>query len=392
MLKTRSIAVVMELHFPYMRHFGVFAGIQEYAKTHTNWRFDLSAYPEIELAQGVRFDGIIGRISKDCLAVARDAKVPVVNVMLESPIASQVPGVHSDFHAAGRMAAEHLIARGLKRLAHFGYTGMISSKRHFEGMREVAHEHGYPCARHMINPKYDRNRHQWIRFIESVNKFQAGWEAPQGVGFVADELCRSVASVCLTMGWAIPDQLVMVGTGNEPLTCTTIDPTLSSIDLGHEQCGYEAAALLDRLMSRKRTKTGIQFTPPKELIVRRSSDVYAVSDPKVAQALRHMAEQAGNALSVPEIAAAVGLGRQSLERRFNRHVGRTINDELIRLRISKLKRLLVESEEPVKRLSAEAGFGTTVSMHTMFKRHTGMTPKAYRLKHGPRPERDELGT
>jgi len=137
---------------------------------------------------------------------------------------------------------------------------------------------------------------------------------------------------------------------------------------------------------------GTLYTPPKELVVRRSSDVFAVSDPKVAQALRYMAEHAGGALSVPTIARSVGLGRQSLERRFRRHVGRTISDELIRLRVETLKRLLVKSDEPVKTLSAEAGFGATVNMHTMFRRHTGMTPATYREKHGPRPERSELGT
>lgn len=392
MPKQHTIAVVMELHWPYKRHYDVFAGIQAYAKDRANWKLDLGRYPEIALAEGERLDGIIGRISKGCLAAARDAKIPVVNMKIDSPIASKVPGVHPDLHAVGRMTAEHLVARGLRRLAHVGYTGSISSKRQFEGMREVAREHGFSCTRHLVSSNYDDSRYQSTRFGESVKRFQTGWEAPIGVGFITDELCRSVASLCLSAGWVIPDQLAMVGTGNEPLICSAIDPTLSSVDMGHHQCGYEAAGLLDLLLRGRKPSGGIQHLPPKEPVVRRSSDVYAVSDPKVAQALRHMAEHTGGTLSVPEIAGSVGLGRQSLERRFRRHVGRTINDELIRLRVSKLKRLLVESEDPVKRLSPLAGFGTTVSMHTMFKRHTGMTPTDYRLKHGPRPERNELGT
>ena len=388
----RHIAVVMELTWPYKRHYGIFAGIQDYAEKHAHWSFDLGNYPELQLAEGGRFDGIIGRIRKDCLTAARDAAVPVVNVMLGSPVSSQVPGVHTDFYAAGRMATEHLIARGLRRLTHFGYTGAPASKQHYQGMCEVAREHDYPCTRHTVSCHYDESRDQWKRFIDQVKRSQAGWEAPVGVGCMADELCRSVASACLTMGWVIPEQLAMVGSGNHVMICSAIDPTLSSIDMGYHQCGYEAARLLDRLMQGDTPPAEPLYTPLKELVVRRSSDVFAVSDQKVAQALRYMADHAGGALSVPSIARSVGLGRQSLERRFNRHVGRTINDELIRLRVETLKRLLVESDEPIKTLSAEAGFGTTVSMHTMFKRHTGMTPAAYRSKHGPRPERDELGT
>jgi LacI family transcriptional regulator len=392
MLKERKIAVVMELQWPYRRHYEVFSGIQEYAGTHANWKFDLGNYPELAIAEGVRFDGIIGRIGRDCHAAARKAGIPVVNVWIDSPVAARIPGVHPDSRAAGRMTAEHLIARGLKHLTHFGYKGTIYSKRHFEGMREVASEHGYPCTGHTVSRHYDTSRDQWVRFVGQVKRIQAGWQPPVGVGCVGDALSRAVASVCLMAGWSIPEQLVMVGTGNDLLICTSFEPTLSSLDLGYHQCGYEAARVLHGLMNGGDPPSEVLHVPPKALVVRHTSDFYAVSDPKVARALRFMAEHAGGALSVSEIAGAVGLGRQSLERRFRRHVGRTINDELIRLRVSKLKRLLVQSGQPITILSAQAGFGTTVSMHTMFKRHTGMTPEAYRKKHRPRPERDEPGT
>ena len=288
------------------------------------------------------------------------------------------------------MAAEHLISRGLKRLAHFGYTRNLPSKRHYEGMLEVAREHGYPCTRFTTSAHYDDGRDQWIQFMTYLKKCQAEWKAPLGLGFLTDELCRATASACMAMGWAIPQQLAMVGSGNNVMICNAIDPTLSSIDSGDQQCGYEAAKLLDSLMQGETPPDEALFTPPKELVVRGSSDVFAVSDTKVEQALRYMVDHASDAISVPMIAHAVNIGRQALERRFKQHVGRTINDELIRLRVEKLKRLLVDSDTPIKMLSAEVGFGTTANMHTMFKRHTGETPVVYRKKHSPRPERDEL--
>jgi AraC-like DNA-binding protein len=92
------------------------------------------------------------------------------------------------------------------------------------------------------------------------------------------------------------------------------------------------------------------------------------------------------------IAQFVGIGRQTLERGFREHLGRTVNEELIRLKISKLKRLLVESEESVKELSHKVGFGTTANMFPMFKRNTGMTPKEYREKHGSSQRTYDQGT
>ena len=361
------------------------------AENAAGWKLEVVNYPEVEFAKGRKFDGIIGRISEDCHAAARKSGVPVVNVQLDSPVAVEMAGVYVDFRSAGRVAAEHLIARGMRSLAHFGYTGLDSTKHHYEGVREVAQKHGVPCTIHRVSILHDADREHWERFSQQVMKAQAAWKGPLGVAMVSDELCRAVSSVCLSAGWVVPDQMAMVGSGNDQLICASIDPTLSSVDMGYHQCGYDAAQLLDRLMRGEDPPDAIQHSPPRELVVRKSSDVFAVSDPQVARALRHMADNAGTPLSVPEIAQSAGLGRHSLERRFRKHVGRTINEELIRLRVSKLKRLLLVSEEPVKTLSDQAGFGTTVSMHTMFKRHTGMTPKEYRLKFSPRPERDEQG-
>ena len=386
----RHIAAVMELNWPYKRHYGIFSGIQKYAESHANWSFKLDNYPQVLMKSGVKFDGIIGRITKNCLVAAHDAGIPVVNVHLNSPVYSKVHGEYNDFYTAGCMAAEHLIARGLRRFVQFGYKGGMGSELHYQGMLAVATEHGYPCTRYVVNPLFEETQQHWSRFVEYIAKSQSNWKAPLGAGFVSDELCRAVASTCLTMNWIIPEQLAMVGIGNEEIICTSFDPTLSSIDIGYPQSGFEAARLLDNLMQGKVLPIEPRYTPVKALVVRRSSDVFAVSNPKVEQALRYMADHSGDPISVPLIAQAVGLGRQSLERRFNLHLGRTINDELIRLRVETLKRLLVEGDESITRLSNTAGFGTTANMHRRFKHCTGMTPVEYREKHGPRPKRDEL--
>ena len=187
------------------------------------------------------------------------------------------------------------------------------------------------------------------------------------------------------------DAIVRLDVGTTIDVSTAVDPTLSSVAMGYTTCGFEAARLLDHLMQGAKPPSAVTFCPPRELVLRRSSDVFAVSDPKVALALRHMAEHSSGPLAVAGIALAAGVGRKTLERRFQQHIGRTINDELIRIRIAKLKRLLVEGEENVAKLSDVAGFGNLVSMHMLFKRATGMTPRQYRERHGPRPARSDSG-
>ena len=116
-------------------------------------------------------------------------------------------------------------------------------------------------------------------------------------------------------------------------------------------------------------------------MVRRSSDVFAVRDSQVASALHFMASYSDKPIGVPEIVAVTEVSRQVLERRFRKEVGRTINEELIRLRVERLKRLLIDTRSPVTKLYLEAGFGTAAGMYATFKRLTGMTPVEFRERH-----------
>ncbi len=175
----------------------------------------------------------------------------------------------------------------------------------------------------------------------------------------------------------------MVGTNNETLICNAGDPSLSSIEMADRRCGYEAARLLDRLMRNPDLPHKIHYLPPQGMVLRRSSDAYAVDDQAVVKALSYMAEHSNRKISVSDIAKSVGIGRQALEQRFRKLLHRTINEELIRIRISNMKRLLVEADKTIGEISDQVGFGTTANMHVMFKRLTGLTPIAYREKHNP---------
>jgi LacI family transcriptional regulator len=389
MPKNQKIAVVMELEWPYKRHYEIFAGIREYAEERGGWDLDLGNFPQFEIQQGRKYDGIIGRISADCYEAAGAGKIPVVNVQVDSPIASIAPGVHPDCKMAGRMAAEHLISIGFKRLVHFGYRKRLSSKLHYEGMLEVAREHGCACKRYVVDSTFREQESSWRNFVLYVNKALETWQAPIGIGFSSDELGHAVITICKARGWSIPDQMAVIGVGNEVMICNSSNPTLSSIDMSQRNCGYEAARLLDKLMSGKKLGEDlITRVAPKELVLRRSSDAYAVEDPAMVRALLFMSENSHRRISVTDISKAAGLGRQTLEHRFRKQLNRTVNDELIRLRISKMKRLLVETQQTIGDISDQVGFGTTANMHVMFKRFTQMTPIAYREKHNPKLNRD----
>jgi len=380
MSRNLKIAIATELDWALARHYGLIGGVQDYAaQLDSDWDVEVCRYPELRMEEGMTFDGIVGRISPECLAAA--GHTPIVNTWINSPVVDKMVSVLSDPQEAGRMAARHLVARGFRRFVHFGIRGFKASRLHLEGVLEVTREKDFSCSHYMVHGDFDDTPEHWKRFLKIARGAIASWEPPLAVIVWGDHICRGLVSTCLVENMDIPFELAFVSTGNNELLCSSVKPSLTSVDLNHRKVGFEAAKTLHRMIEKKTIPEQITLIPPLDLVVRRSSDLFAVNDDAVAAAMRFMAENSHRKILVPDIAAEVGLGRQVLERRFLKAVGHTVNKELIRLRVESLKRLLIESEIPVKELCPQVGFGTTVNMFKTFKKLTGMTPSAYRERH-----------
>lgn len=228
---------------------------------------------------------------------------------------------------------------------------------------------------------FEDSSKSWRKTVALLKKAATKWERPIGLIAHQDQTARVVISILQDLGWRVPEECAVVATGNDLMICAGVHPTLSSIDLGYHRNGYEAARLLDQLMQGETVSTEPILLPPKELVVRATSDVFSVRDPQLQRALRFMADNSCQAIGVPEITAATDLSRQVLERRFREQLDTSINNELMRLRVELLKRLLVETDTGIKKLGRQAGFGTPANMFQVFKTRVGITPAAYRAEH-----------
>jgi len=179
----------------------------------------------------------------------------------------------------------------------------------------------------------------------------------------------------------VPHDVAIIGTGNEDVICASPPPTLTSIDLNYIQVGYQAAALLDRLMDGEKPPDQPQLIAPAALIPRQSTDSYAVTDPTVARALRFIAEHGHESISVDDVVAAAPTSRRSLQRRFQEAMQRSITDEIARLRTERAKRRLMETDELLKNVAADSGFSNLNHFYRTFVRLEGVSPKAYRKQY-----------
>jgi len=103
-----------------------------------------------------------------------------------------------------------------------------------------------------------------------------------------------------------------------------------------------------------------------------------VDDRMVAEAVRFIWNYSHRRMTVGDVVAEFPASRRSLERRFHRALGRTILDEITRCRIERVKRLLEETDLPMKRVAATVGFSSAQRMTKVFHRLEGISPTAYR--------------
>jgi LacI family transcriptional regulator len=124
--------------------------------------------------------------------------------------------------------------------------------------------------------------------------------------------------------------------------------------------------------------------PPLGVVTRQSTDPAAVADADLATALRFIREHRSERIGVDDIAAACGLSRSSLERRFRAALDRSPLAELLRQRVDCAKHLLAETDLSVKEIARAAGFHDTRHLSVMFRQKVGVSPAKFRARFRPR--------
>jgi LacI family transcriptional regulator len=153
---------------------------------------------------------------------------------------------------------------------------------------------------------------------------------------------------------------------------------LSSVIVPAERIGYEAAALLERMLSGERPPAEPILLPPPGVVTRRSTEVLAIDDPHVTAAVRFIREHAHLSVQVADVFDQVPVGRRWLERAFRKVLGRGIWAEIRRVHLERAKRLLTETDLSIEALAVQSGFSDFRHLAVVFRKELGLSPTAYR--------------
>jgi len=383
-----QVALLLETSTEYGR--GLLRGIVRYSRLHGPWSLYVApghleqALPKAKSWSGT---GIIARMrSPEMAKQIRATGLPFVASLLDefrSPRRGDKFGeIRTNSAGIAQMAAAHLAERSLRHFAFCGFHGCAWSSGREEVFSRSLKDQGFECHMHRIELGNWMHWPSWIEDWEQEQRNLLAWlkSLPKPVGLMAcNDICgRAVLQACGAAGLRVPDEVAVVGVDNDELMCELSNPPLSSIALDVEKAGYEAARLLDSLMSGRSAEERIVQVEPVYVVTRQSTEVIAPGDPCVAAALQFIRNHAGQPIDVSHVVEQAKVSRRTLERRFSIALGRSISSEITQCRLERAKRLLLETDLPSYRVATAAGFGTTKTFNRVFRHAVRLSPNGFR--------------
>ncbi len=371
-------------------------GVLDYAKDH-DW--DVLANPHSPQALDIpEVDGqivMLGDNDRRRTKIALEAFGPVVDLGCYRPDI-EFPRVLPDNYRGGQLAAEFFLERGYTNLAVFSTQTHWYVNDRLNGFRDTVVDEGASCD-HWHVPQTDLHKGSFDPSSTLKNRLEE-WltQAPKPLAVYAieDEGAAILLRACLQLGIAVPEQVSLIGTNNDPVVCPYTAVPLSSVDLNWEGVGFEAAAMLDKLMQGQTLPETLHKVLPEKMVSRKSSDAIAVKDLRVAKTLSYIWENSRGPITVPEIAKYVGVPLRTLQWAFQRSMDCSLLDEINRQRLKHVKALLCDTDRSIEKIAVELRFSSAQYLNHFFSKATGITPSEYRqqkqrdctVQQAPKPE------
>ena len=336
-------------------------------------------------------DGILATLRSDpvtfrCIEKLMRRGIPLVDLTVSRP-EIKVPRVTSDHLEIGRLAARHFAEREFHHIAWFSSGWGNVHKLRYQGLAEAGTEK--PLKWVAADEIPVQRQSEWPSFVTWIRGKFAAAEKPLAVLTYDETDAARLLYAAKELGVNVPEELAILSIGNNPLVCENQSVPLSSIDQNLERGGYEAAALLDRLMDSpsrakrhapgsKHQAPGTTLVPPKGIVTRRSTDVIAIADPTVRKALEFIEENLAKPIGSPQIADSIGIRRPELDRLFRLHLLRSVGAEIRRQRLARVKLLLETTDRPISDIARLTGYCTPSHLTNAFKSAFDQSPKDWR--------------
>ncbi|MFC0138887.1 XylR family transcriptional regulator [Erwinia mallotivora] len=365
----------------------IIAGIGEfYHASQCDWDIyveeDFSVHPFHHSI--LKSNGIIADF--DDLSLARQLSqiaVPVVGVGGSYHNPQDYPPVHyvaTDNEALVAAALTHLTEKGIEHFAFYGLSAVAGKRWAQERAAAFTRQTQALASPGVIFEGMITDGHTWGSARQRLAEWLTGLPEHTGIIAVTDARARHVLQTCEYCGIAVPERLCVIGIDNEELTGNLSRISLSSVVQGTRRMGFEAAKLLDDLLSARHIPCGQVVVKPEGVITRQSTDYRPLTDAMVVRAMGYIRKNACRGISVGHVLAKLGTSRSNLDKKFIAEMGRTVHKVIQDEKLSRAKELLETTSLPVVEISRLCGYNTPQYFCAIFQQALAVTPVKYRAR------------
>lgn len=328
----------------------------------------------------LRTENVAGIVTSLPMALPEDIRSmqPVVCFDCEeSGLMEGCPYIAHDADHTARLAVRELAALSLRNFAYAHAPCRlywnIARCEAFE--REIACRGGIVAPAFSLFDIYDRRK-----LIPALARWVLDLPKPCGVFAANDEMAMHVISACTKKRFRVPGDVAVIGVDDNRSICMSTSPTLSSIAPDWEAGAFMAAATLDRMQ--KARPVGMRETfRPMGVIGRGSTARFSETvNGQVVNAVDMIRARACSGLKACDVVKMMKSSRRLAELRFREVTGKSILEEIRRVRLENAKLLLSRTEVPLSVVANNSGWASLPSFCREFKEISGLTPMDWRKK------------
>lgn len=319
-------------------------------------------------------DGIIMREQQNIAPLIK-SKVPIV---LASYLTknSNIPTVQTDDQEIAKTAAKYYIERGYEYFAFVGYDNMFWSENRKAAFACIVNKAGYTCELYK-QPK-QKKQCTWRQEQRILSDWLKILPKPVALLACNDDRSQQVSEACRMAGISIPEEVAILGVDNDEFICTLTHPPLSSISLNTEIAGYEAALVLDQMMQGKKFSKKIIPVNVRNINTRQSTDILAIKDPIVSQAVKFIREHSREPIQIEDVLNHVAISRRSLYEKFKQNMNCGVHQYIKKVRVDHIEHLLLDSEMTISQIAHFMGFQKDDHIASYFRSVKGINPHKFR--------------
>lgn len=288
--------------------------------------------------------------------------------------------VDIDHEKLAKMVADYLIRIGCRSFISIADKKVEPLTTRSEYFEKSLKANGFTSGVHY----FDRWAEQLVMDHETLRKVLGPLleQATKPLGIMAsnDILAGGIIQTALDLGYDVPEDIAVIGVNNDDI-CESFHKPITSVDVSLSRVGYEGAVLMDKLLKEPDCVGTRVKVAPKTIVKRASTKLLPEEDPFICSVRNYIEQHYAEDISINSILEELQISRSTAFSKFTQTQGHTIGKEIMMIRMEHAKELLAETDWKIDAVARMVGYLNTSSFCRMFKKHTQMTPAAYRNKY-----------